>query len=352
MKMASNLAWGCLFTASNVSFSSFAVNAANTSIGHTFWCPSAKNVSSIGLRIASKTGTVNYGEIEVKLYPVSPSTGYPDLTNVLGTTTATSTGSYAFSSTVYMNFVFSSPIALSANTQYCFLYRNLNASPASNYFSVEYAAYTRIIDGEATGIGNESRISSTNNTSWTRAAYGGNWYVIFDDNTSLGLPITWAATQSFGQTSFTFKTPKFRLKLNCLKANCVRSGTYTNTTICRISKAGTTVADSKNYYNFANYSNSSAFIPFLFDDIVLEPDTLYTATIVYTSGTSSGISMGIFGNLMNITGVTELRKQFTGDSAGGYPNGDTSNLTKFAPFILLGEIDEPVVPATIVTGSF
>ncbi len=353
MKDATNFAYGCIFSNPYTTFSGAQHTTALVSTGHTFWVAAAKNLSEIGIRISSKTGTINYGEIEVTVYPVNQTTGYPDLTTVLGSTTATSNGSYVFTGTNYNRFIFSSPIALGANTLYCFLFRNLNATPASNYFTIEYTAITRLFDASSTtSLLVEASLRSTNNTSWTRGSYGGDWFVTFDDNTSIGLPITNAMNSSNASNMpLLFKTPNSRIVMNGFRALGFRSGTYTNTTILRLKRDNDTIADSINYYNFGQYSTGSSPVAFFFDDIILEANTIYTIQLVYTSGTAAGVNMFSFGNIFNCIDYLNLRSQFTGESTEGYLNGDKSNPTRVTPFTIFGEIENPIYPRSIITPS-
>lgn len=345
MKVASHLSFGCMFM-TLPSINTVNLNSALASGGHSFYTDDAKSLSKVGVGLANKAGTVSYGEIECTVYAIDESTSYPDVANPLGSTTATTAGSYAFSSgnPAYNEFVFETPISLSANTQYCFLLRNLNATPTTNYFGIRYFALTRFQEGTTTTLSNrENRLASTNNTTWTRTDYSTNWYVTYTDDTSQGLPLTAIFGNNFGQTYTSFRTPKCRMRVNSIKVLASRSGTYTNTSILRITDTITNETFDSKERAFNNYQTSTQFNAFFFDDVVLKANHVYKLERVYTSGTASGLSFFFDTNIYACTDYLNLRTQVTGHSDMGYPNNNTdTDGARMTLVQIFGVIDEPI----------
>lgn len=302
----------------------FNVVAVDTNLetqGHTFWLSEDENISTISVKIASNN--TSYGDINVVVYDITRSTGYPN--NVLCWTNTTKSGSV--SANVYNDWNFASgSCKLSGGFEYAFQMYNESVNPVTNFFQFQYLDNLRLLDGYS-NLGREARIFTTNGTSWTRSTYTNSFLITFEDGNYSGVPLNGASGASFGQYGVTWWSPNYKIMVSEVKLGVVKSGSYTNTSGLEIIDVnGTVIAQSLNSYEFANYPTSLASpIAFYFDDVVLDANHGYVFRRVYLSGTANGVGIPA-ADLYNFdANVVKLKGTICGDFRCGYPYNGSVN---------------------------
>lgn len=174
------------------------INAAGTWHAASFVLPAAKTLSKVRAYIDTVTGSLSAGEVSCGIYADSGA-GQP-AASALATVTTT-TGALGAGWVEWTGF----SQALTANTSYWIVWKNLNASPASNYLKFRAASSGSanfFVTGTAVTFGWARKSSNDSGATWAfgNIASGGTCLRLeFSDATFAGLPIENVVVGAIGQ---------------------------------------------------------------------------------------------------------------------------------------------------------
>jgi len=192
-----------------LSTSTFALSTANNYIALGVLPSDGKTLSKVKVYGAAVSGTLAGGDLRLDVFS-STTAGVPNV-SLSSTTTVTATPTGAG----WVEFTGLSQ-ALTANTQYWLVVRNLNASPASNNLTIQTGAANTAPtpgNGSGTGIGWHRRTTTDAGGTWTSGpiASPAGWRVEYSDGTFDGLPVS--AFGGIGTTFGIYGTRKFGVRL-------------------------------------------------------------------------------------------------------------------------------------------
>ena len=333
------------------------LNNANYWAGFAFWLDEDKSVSEV-MSYFLKTGTLAAGDSRVDIYDVL-SNGNPDIAGgSLGNTTTCDSAIYASG---WQTYTFSPAVALTGGKYYCFLWKNLNATPASNYLRFSrLLAYQ--LSGDGLGIVDLGfKYTSNAGTSWTRAGNTARWRVKFSDDSYIGFPAIYGVNVALGQLPIPptsgivpgFLTPDFKIKLNQVQIALDRIGTITSGDLgCYLYNDGGLVATSLNQIDMLQISLTPYEYHFLFDNIELEKNTRYYLVPFYINKVNTGYITVVAGQSKDDATSMALIRNVMGLDVRTYNYGGSvfsETTTGSAPYYVIplrlwGNIDEPIVP--------
>jgi hypothetical protein len=257
------------------------MNSATLWCGDKHWQNTTKSVNAVRLWFLF-VGTVAYGELQLDIYNVNTN-GTPDVAGgSLGSTTVTATGSLVSGN--FNTFTFASPVSLTGGKFYAFVFRNLNATPTSNY-----PRYTRWSANQLWGDGlsrmGRGYVTTTNSgTSWTLATNTANIRIGYTDGTYEGMLVRYGAGLNSGAIyegsgtgyGVTFTT-KYAINLHTVQLALDKVGTVSGGDIgCRIyDKDSNLIATSLNLISATTISTTGCEYPFIFTPIKLNKDEKY-----------------------------------------------------------------------------
>lgn len=153
-----------------------------------FVAPAGKTVSKIKWACDYKGGTLGASDVGVYLY--SATVGKPNVSLQSSTSTCSGTDTW--------NEATGFSTALTAGNQYYIVLRNLNGTPATNYFAVArrndmggFNAFGRGTSSSSTAYGNHVSISNDSGSTWTSGNFAGagQFRIEFSDASFFGVPI-------------------------------------------------------------------------------------------------------------------------------------------------------------------
>lgn len=255
-------------SSSSPSFNS--LNNANYLAGHTFFCDDASShLTSIMVYMAI-VGSPSYGECQLDIYEcddVNSPTGAS-----LATTTTTSTGNYV---TGAFNIFNGLDLELEVGKLYCYVLKNLNATPATNYFRIGYFGMPTIFTGHLASM-EEQRISYT--TSWTKSTNGAMWRLGFADGTYYGYAFStgvsfnssYVYTGANDVVTARFLSPSSEIVLKSMIFPLYKGGTITGGTIqMKVYVDDVLLGTSINSVNAVALTTSNTDQNFIFNNLVL-----------------------------------------------------------------------------------
>jgi len=279
----------------STAMTTLALNATATWVAFS-WVPTAsKNANSVRVYMNPATGTIQNTDISCDIY--SDTSGSPNAS--LGTTTAVS-GVPANGASGWVTFTFSSPVSVTAGTQYWIVLKNpstASASPATVYPTYSYGNQGTgpvTTEGILSGYGWSKKHTTTSGGSWITALAGSvGWRIGYNDSTYDGLPIQalgGGADKIFGNTEVgnKFTTPgdaSFNVIGICGNVGKTGAGSplYFNL------YSGTTLLASTATIANAVIGAGSYLTAYFSSDVVLQPSTTYRYTASQGAGGSASI---------------------------------------------------------------
>jgi hypothetical protein len=172
--------------AASSGFNTFNMNSANQWVGMGFYNVAAKTLNSVRFYINSAVGSLAASDVSVELYTDSAS-GTPGSQIEAKTLSAAPSGAGWYTASGFTT-------SLSANTPYHIVLKNLNASPASNYYTIRTPAvgvifqhFVQVFAGQNRDLWSY-RTSTNGGSSWSSAIRSCHMRLGFSDGTYAGFP--------------------------------------------------------------------------------------------------------------------------------------------------------------------
>jgi hypothetical protein len=284
------------------------LNAAAKWLAFSFIAGASKQVSKIHWRINGITGSLAAGEVSCTLYDATGTLAVPG--SIIEARTTTTPSPLTASSTVARTWTgFTATSTLVQGTKYWAVFKNLNASPASNFpqFSVSGGGTGLVGEGGVAQLlfdGNSIIQSVDSGANWTVVSNNciANFVIEYSDGTLEGLYVNninfFGGTGSGGgriwgtqKVGFRFTMPNIRYNLRSVMFGMRRVGTMAGGAIVEVTNintgsiVGTSIAKS----NVDIVSTAGMTPIFLFETpVTLEPGTPYRITVTPTENTGDG----------------------------------------------------------------
>lgn len=278
------------FVLDDSSTSNTTLNTAATWVGSYFVAASAKTVSSISISINSTTGTLTSGDLRLALY--SDNGGKPG-TEIEG---INSSGAPATG----WNTISGYTSSVTAGTNYWIVIRNMDATPASNNFTISRRSGSISLLGSSsngsaavTSGGWAASISTDSGTNWTKSATIASAVIVWSDGTRDGFPIDGSGTSyqvySTREAGLMFFTGNYPLRVDGVAAMASRTGSPTGALRFRIYEGSgnsrtlvSTTTTTSGLFTTINY------VQMLFPStITLKGNTWYTVVVAETTNSDA-----------------------------------------------------------------
>jgi hypothetical protein len=286
-----------VISTATVASTTLALSAANTWLAFGFVPDSNRTLSKVRAYFSALGGSVGAGEISCSLY--SDAAGQP---NALVEARTTTTGAYAGSAwNEWTGFT----TALTGGVQYWLVFKNLNATPATNFPTVRFGASNGgpiPAQGSSITYGWHRRSSTDGGATWPTSNFNSfGWRLEYADGSFDGWPASDAGANASTQGIFSdhmcgniFTTrPNARLVVAGITFFLHRAGTPTGDLRYRIYQ-GSTLLATTNTVATANIVSGNTYVAYFTTPITLEPSTAYRVVISET--TQSDTSANRFGS--------------------------------------------------------
>ncbi len=344
-----------MFTASNGSASTFAINAVASGGFSANWLAYAwnpgesKTLNAVKVFASAVGGTLANTDLVCDIYSDTAGTGPNASLASSSTVTATPTGA------AWVEFTGFS-LALTAGTQYWIVLRNANATPATNSITYRYGAANQFIGvalSESNGTYGSGVVKTSTNSggAWSNstAAYSWGWRVQYSDGTYDGAPFSAvsglsAANGAFGKQAvgIQFVTPPNAvLNVRGAMLQFGKSGTPGGA-VFKLYNGSTLLATSATI-PVANITQTRCWSSLFPSTVVVNPGTTLNLVVadLTTADTSSNVYLPnafTVDNDANSFALTPfegtLRKAVTTDYTAGSPTFSTDQ-TAVIPFALI-----------------
>lgn len=272
------------FVADDTSISNLALSAAATWATAGFMAASSKTVSEIHIPLASITGSVSAGDLRLAIY--SDSAAKPN-TEIEGINSAGAPANGWNSITGYTT-------SLTAGTTYWIVARNMNSTPASNYFTIgrralSVSGYGLSINSNTGTQGGWMSASTTDSgANWSRSTNTMAAVIVFSDGTREGFPIVGAGTScqvySSRECGLHIRTGSTGLRVTGASAMVSRTGTPTGSARFRLyegtGNTRTLVATSQSTTNTGTVGHTQMWFT---STVILKAWTWYTLVLSETT---------------------------------------------------------------------
>lgn len=319
-----------------------ALNAAATWVAFSFYAKDA-NLNEVRINVSSVTGTYTTSEFTGEIY--SDSNGQPNTTIESQNAQSASTGFVAF--TGYTS-------TLTVGTRYWMVFKNLNATPASNFPTIGYHpsnAYPTAVLGNNVVGGWAKRHTTNSGVSWAAGNVGGccGLMLTYDAGSTpqydgiaydTGANITATdlvySTRELGMKFTTPTVGKFRV--SGLSFLVYRGGSPTQGVRFRIYE-GTTLLDTTNVLQASSFSGGIALYATAFFNSPIELTPGVAHRVVISEPTQSDTSSNYYSSfrytLFTNTGASSLLP-FNGTVQETYYDGSswTDTSGRLMPFII------------------
>lgn len=264
-----SVTWGNLILPTTTS--SRNVNAAGTWSAYSFVLDRALTLNKVRFFLG-QTGSPVAGDYKLEIYSDS-STGLPNAS------LATATAPASVGNNVWVEWAGLS-LACSAHTQYWLVLKNLNATPSTNFFSVNRVqGGGTLVAGDPQVFGWSALLTTNSGSSWTNdvtSAAGPR--LEFSDGSFAGLPLQGSIgslqVYSARESGVKFTSPAVSLRVRGAALGISRNGTPTGRPRYRIYNADTnvllaTTMDTPQALVIG--SSSSPWLPLFFSDVIALP---------------------------------------------------------------------------------
>jgi hypothetical protein len=289
--------FGILSDVESVATTTTNINAAANRMAIQFSPLVNCGLNSVRIRQVGVTGAPAANDISCSLHPISAS-GNPDLTIILSEYTCSTVPA----ANTWLNFT-GSTYQLTGNLWYSLVFRNVDAAPATNAFSVlrsgDSSGKSFIYSDNGGTFGYMTKSSTNSGGTWTSLNASLPFYRLgFSDGTYYGFPcsaantVTPAATGSFGsgqEVGVSFITPRRGMyRLAGVGASLSKSGTPQSSVVCKLYRNTTLITTSSTVITSSWVLTTQQTYGFHFNPPVkLDPNVKYRATFAESSGSGA-----------------------------------------------------------------